>query len=318
MNLFISRTNQYTFLACLCMSIMFWFLTKVSKEYTIEIDIGVTYNNLPKDKVSTRPLAKVLKLEVTGLGSDILKQLLVSKQKVIIDYEEQIQAYKPKNINDFNASTSQFVKKFQDQLSNFTIREIKPNSIPFTFQEKKTKKLPVLLQKKIKLPYNYVLKSVYVEPDSILVSGPKTIINDFSVWPTDTLVLKNVDRDMSGHVRLHAPLEYGVKLKEYIIKYTLDVEEFTGRETEVTVKKINLPPNMSIFLYPSKAIIKYQIGISNFDKVDENAFEVVADFKEKDIENSKEIELTIRRLPENLDITNIIIEPKAAKYVIME
>jgi hypothetical protein len=57
------------------------------------------------------------------------------------------------------------------------------------------------------------------------------------------------------------------------------VEKFTERTLEVDVKVNNVPNSYRISTFPSKVKVVFQIGLSDFNKINEKDFEVVCDYR---------------------------------------
>ena len=57
-----------TFLACLALSVLFWLLMNLSKEYTIVVSYPAEYVNIPTDKVISNLLPNNIDLEIKARG----------------------------------------------------------------------------------------------------------------------------------------------------------------------------------------------------------------------------------------------------------
>jgi hypothetical protein len=67
------RQRLSIFMVCLVISIIIWFTIKLSDEYDTVIQIPVTFNHFPKNKVLTHASDTVLQVEIFEKGSDILR-----------------------------------------------------------------------------------------------------------------------------------------------------------------------------------------------------------------------------------------------------
>jgi YbbR domain-containing protein len=104
------------------------------------------------------------------------------------------------------------------------IKQISPPGTDIWLEEPRAKEVPVRLSLINQPPRGYELKGYTLEPQDVIVSGPKSQIQNISEAPTDVIDLSNYQEDTTIDVRLIR----GTTVKSLLdgpIRVTLDIEE---------------------------------------------------------------------------------------------
>ena len=111
--------NAIVFAFFLLLSVVFWFLNALGKEYTTEINYPVSYVNLPDNQAFIGKVPSTTKLKVSGLGFTLLQyKYSYSPLPFIVD----LQNYKPirlkgGNKHDFFIRSQELVAQFANHLA---------------------------------------------------------------------------------------------------------------------------------------------------------------------------------------------------------
>ena len=307
-----SKQDRQIIISCLCIALIIWVLNKLSKSYETEIPIEVSYINLlPMDKVLINEPEKKLFLWVEATGSSLLRNRSVFRQPFEIDFSRHSKSSELK--------TFDLINQFEEKLSNINVRNIKPKTIQFQFDDKKTKLLPILLNRQITIAKGFELEKngLQLMPDSVKISGPASMIDSLKFWETEQLTHNNVAQNIEGKLKLKAPQELGFQVYKNIIDYKIKVEEYTEKELNLKIRTVNLPPSSKVFIFPQHVKINFQVSLNDFEQVDTSYFKVIADFENFDINNNKKIDLQIAEKPVT-GIKDLHIRPKSIEYIIIE
>lgn len=107
---------------------------------------------------------------------------------------------------------------------SLTVQQISPPGTDILLEEPREKEVPVLLSFINQPPRGYYLEAHTLEPQTVIVSGPKSQIQNISSAPTDVIDLSNYQEDTTIDVRLI----WGGTVKSIQdgpIQVTLDIKE---------------------------------------------------------------------------------------------
>src|ERR1700750_3425788 len=93
------RLNRrvFTFFICVLISIFFWLLMSLSKEYTITVSFPVNYVNLPTDKIISNHLPETIDIEIKATGFNLLfYKIKQQRETVLLDINDAL-PYTAKN-----------------------------------------------------------------------------------------------------------------------------------------------------------------------------------------------------------------------------
>ncbi len=272
---FLFTRNTYIFLLCVFIAMVFWLLTKLSKEYSTELELRVEYVNIPEQKVLRNKLPEKLTLTVKGSGWELLRQQLkLSSRPLHID------------VHDFAKSgrmlTNNYRNLFESQLGDrLEIVRVSPSEIRFSFEKKSSRKLPVKLNGTIGIDPQYGIDGeIRIEPDSILVTGPASVVDTMTAVRTEALHFEQLNKTKEGSIALADPPLSGVSYESGEVRYLIPVVQYTETSLKVPVKIINA--DKEALLLTKEAELSFQLPLGKIDEIKgreaSELFSVVADF----------------------------------------
>ena len=220
--------------------------TKLSKEYTNTVTFAIEKMNVPPEDIilnDSMPLNITLKTH----GFKWLNYYF-SKPKIKIDFRKDV--YKKDSVFIWHKSKAYLENtQFGDQIE---LLNISPDTLLFRFGINMVKKVPVKLNSDIKFALGYdVSKPFVLEPDSIVVIGPKAIVSNFQYIETMPIALVDVKSNLSETVKLKLPKK-GSDLTFSNDKIILKaiVEKFTEGILSIPVNIINVPEGLKLKYFP--------------------------------------------------------------------
>ena len=287
------------FVFFLCLSFIFWYLNSLGKEIETNIRYPVRYINLPKDRVLVDELPERLNLYLKGPGYSILKlKLSGNRAPVIIDVASINYKRVPGSSNfSYYVPSSDLIQKLTTQLrAGCDITTIKPDTLFFSFDRIISKGLPVRPAIEVVTERQYFIKGhIIAEPDSVIVTGPKRVIDTLSSVPTVYRKLTGIRETVKKNVNLLISDHYSASAKK--VSLTIPVEQFTEAERVVPVTIINRPDTIDIKIFPDAVTVKCLVAVSDYKRINEIPFEVVLDLKNADLNSSDKIAVEIRNVP---------------------
>lgn len=306
---FFTSKNVLSFLFFLFLSFCFWFANALNKERETNINIPVRYIGLPQDIVITNNPANTVSVTIAEEGLRLFSYRRNNITPLLLDVN--------KNLDDKGRvliDREQIYNRLSSKLLPTTsVLKINPDSIVLEFQKLHTKILPIELVADLKTASQYyIANDIRIIPDSVAVSGTYNLISNLTSVKTKAVILDRLDKNMSFKymLEMHDSARYSVD--EVTIE--IDVDRFTEKHIKLPVTLINVPENIQIRTFPTIVEVTYNVGMSNFNSINEDDIKLVLDYQSlvKDDNGRKKLELRT----ETKDIFNIRINPEEVEFLL--
>ena len=298
-------------------AIFFWLMIALTKNYTSSLNYPVTYINLPEDKVVVNELPKNLRLDVFANGFKLIEyHLRFSKEPVIIDYQGDYNRTTSDDGTEMIISTSSLINMIDPQLgSDLDVIDIRPRIIHLYFSERISKKIPVRPDFEITLARQHQLSdTITIQPDSVTISGPAALINNFQFAETEKLVLKDLQEDYSQLVAIKRTEAADVSIDPNQIRVYINIEKFTEGQQEISLETINLNTEYTVRLIPDKVRIKYLVGLSRYESITPEMFRAVVDLNNIEKEPKTNLKVEITKSPAFVQVVDV--QPARIDYIL--
>ncbi|MDF1518442.1 MAG: YbbR-like domain-containing protein [Lutibacter sp.] len=265
------------FLFFLVLSSIIWVLIELSKSFITPVVFNVEYTDLPKDKMVQKKPVSELELQIKAPGFMLLKYKL-KKRKIILSLKNI-----SRSKNAYYLLPNKQISSLNSQFSNeIEIMGVLRDTIFIEIGNSISKKVPIIpkLGIQYKAGYNLVEK-LKITPDSVIISGPKKLVDSITAITTSPLKLNEVYKDIELELSLNSPYKSGqIKMSAIKIKVKGKVEKFTEGTFKIPVTIINVPFGVKVTTFPKEIEVIYQAGLSNFNKITRNDVSVVFDYKQ--------------------------------------
>ena len=295
-------------------SFLFWMMLKLSKPYKEEHSFPVEYINLPKDKLLQREPVKQLKIILKGSGFKLFGAKFSQ-----LTIKLNAGSLKRKSNSDYYFLMQNQRENIENQLrSGLEVDRFLTDSIFLRLGYLSTKKVPLIPNLKTTYKVGFDLSDkIEIRPDSIFISGPEESIDSITKLHLGAIDLKNVDKD----IHEQAFVIYNHKIPNFTIDTTrifvkAKVEKFTEGEVEIPFSLINFPKDVEINTFPKTVTIIYKVGLSNFNKVTTESFNVTCDYQFS--KNNKLSYLIPRLIKQPELIKSVKIAPTKIDFLIQE
>jgi len=252
-------------------SILIWLIISLSENYYLPVEyitcasqsqetLSICVSGLDEDSVLTEPLPEVIRTTLYGPGINLLVQRLRAR------YWSS-----PITFNsDAEVLETQLLLRIPEEVS---IESIIPEKIDFQKEAKIKRKIPI--ESRIifvSRPPHFFVGEHQLNPDTILVSGPASVVSQILSWPTmpDTVfgvndtVYYSVDLadSLSGLVRINTETTTVRKLAP---QYT------EGQKGQVKVEIEGIPnANNTVQIEPGVVTIRYQVPLGKFYEAEQS------------------------------------------------
>ncbi len=308
------KRRVITFLICLMISLFFWLLMTLSKEYTITVSFPVTYINLPADKVISNSLTENVDIQIKAKGFNLLfYKLRRRNQKIAFDMRDARQ------LNDgniyyllCNARVDKIVDQFNDGIH---VMRIIPDTIFINFNIKITKRLPVKANLSLFFNKQFNLAdSITIRPQYITVSGEKDAIDKIVYLETLPMTLRDISSSTAVNltIKKNAGWEH-VEFSNKFVKAFIRVTKYTETSIELPIEVDNLPVGYTLKTFPDKVIVKFNVAFKNYEKITPLGFRAIVDYKKIE-PGSNKLKIQLTKIP--LGAHNVKLATEKIEYII--
>jgi hypothetical protein len=286
-------------------------ISKFTSNYTKTIVFVVKPVDVPSDQVVLDQSIDSIGLELEAYGYNLAKYYI---DQPIIEI----------SLNDLNKVKSKYQwtkqRNFSDLQSKFnkSVRLISSSvdQIDFIIEQYESKKVPVEL--KLELDYKSGFDSFNeykLSKDSIMITGPNSLIDTINMIQTHKLVLNQIDSEINTKIRIKPPENNNITHSDTELDFQLKVEKFTEESIKVPITIVNIDDNMKINYYPKVVSVLYRVSIREYKSVNPMDFRVECDLNTINRDNSVLIS-SITKKPSN--VRKCRIENNQIQYVIIE
>jgi hypothetical protein len=312
------RKKLYVFLFCFIASAFIWLIIKLSDEYSEVQTYPLVFSNVPADKVLINEADSLLTLSMKSKGFKMLSGKMFSEpQSIIIDVASVY--HKSKNSeSSYYILTREILQTAGKQIHQpNSIISISPDTLFFSMVEKFSKKVPIKTLLDINFAQQYGLSdSIIVFPDSIIISGPKEIIDSMQYINTITKILSNVNAAQALMLGFPDGRKDHVSVKPESVSIYVPVDKYTESKVEIPVKVYDNEKIIQAKTFPENITITYVVPLSKYTKMNAGKFTAAADISKATSVNAKKLKVEITKQPDFVKILKI--EPEKIEYILLK
>lgn len=286
-------------------SIIIWGTISLSEEYYANVNVPLRVVGFPKgfsigneipDNITIKLRGIGWKLFAVNLGKDVSYNISVNGDSGFM----QIKLMDHLTDNRW-------------MLSELDIIDIIPSSISVAIERRIKKKLPVVADLSLDFKAGYGLaKQVVIEPDSIVVDGPQSLIStlteiktkEIKLYSLDKLTIKNIDF-------AYLP---GTSFETKFASVYLDIQRIVDKQfDDIDVEVLDVPPDRDVILLPGKISCNVRGGIEILGKLEINQFRAYVYYRDVVLDTIGNVIPHIEH-PENTTLK--YIKPERLRYII--
>ena len=295
------------FLFFLLLSFTFWTSTKLSNTYIVEESFSIIWTNIPNGIIPSSENQQ-MNVSISASGIEILIYRLINKSINIS--LSQADFSREKGLIDLRGQEFFIKKQF---FENTKLNILTPLFLEFKFSRLEEKVFTVVPQIEINLRAGYLIdSSLKVTPDSILVRGPKSILDTLNSIQSESIIADDLYENFRKKVSLRSIPE--IQLSESKVTVEVAVSRYTEKEFLLNVEVINLPLGTRVKLFPPKAKVRVTLPLSVLRTIKTSDFNLVVDYNNIFKDAEKKLDLIMIRRPSS--VKKVILEPKKVNYLI--
>ncbi len=268
------RSDRWLLAISMGISFFFWIMLKMAQDYDYSYTIPIAYQ-LPEGYAFRQMPPEELKVSVHGKGWDLLRFNWRRKRQNL-----------PITINsttDFTLYQGALSYQLNTKLKPFKlqVKSITPEAIQIFIDPLDEKKVPLVLKGKVQAAAGFhLLEPPSLNPDSVLLTGAKSLLSEIPFWETDTLSLTIKSSTQTRIAVKPPPNKTLLKIKPEESVLTVKTEPLVEKEFYLPVQIVHAPASDSLRIFPEQVLVKAIVGMSQYDQLQAQDFEVTADFSE--------------------------------------
>jgi hypothetical protein len=310
-----SYHKAVVFVVCLALSAFLWLLNSLEKRYTSRIVVPVKYVEIPKDKQLSGVLPKNFDLIVDAYGYTLLSyKLRLAFSPILLSVSDLVDnTFDRGNKYRYTISTGNHKEEIEKQISSeIKILSIKPDSLVFNFNKIITKKVKIKPNLKLGFENQYYIENEPTTfPDSLLVSGPKNILDTIHALNTVFLEYGKLTHTIEKIAAIQ-PIK-GLTTEVTEVKLVVPIEQNTEVSFDIPIQVVNNPSDIVLKLFPGKVKVTCRIGLSKYKKLDYSAFRAYVDY---DKISEKELRLVVSFESHSSAVLSVNYSPKEVEYIL--
>ena len=281
---------------------IFWLLNALNKRYTVRLPLPIRLEYSSEDLVVVKPPPEELKLSLTGIGWDLLRQRnwIQSRPPLLVNLSEPTSTK--------SLSRQMLLSTFSDQLYPLRLNHVAENDINIDLQARTSKRVTLFLDSlDIPLCENCRIYSpITLNTDTFTLSGAANYVKDFP--PTYPLRLNSNEKIDETFEK--AIIDLSLPHKEVLQAHPSEVEvhfsvgRYEDKEITIRIERLNFPRKgrFKALLSDTLLGISYTVRIDQATAVKPELFTVIADYKKHDPKSRILIPEIIYAPPEALNI----------------
>ena len=296
------------FLLFLGISYIFWLMLTLNNETHEDIDVPITFYNVPDSVTMISEPPTEIKVSVRDKGSALFKYQFGEPKTMKINWLDYATKENKLLLNSIDLSA-----KLRDYFgSGSQIQTVTPDSISILFTTNPGRLVAVRVEADLHPAFGKVIYGpITSNVDSVRLYSIEDLPHSLTAVETQPIVRGNLSDTTSLTVRIRSM--HGVRIIPDHIKITIPVEPLISRKQSASVIVKNLPDSLNLITFPSRVEVSYLIPMSLYSK---DPYEVNAyvDYKDSNHGTTSKLPVTLSLLPDiyqNTDVT-----PDSVEYVI--
>jgi len=303
------------YLICVVIATFFWFLNALSKNYTVDMVVPVSYYNFPDNKTLSNKPPEQFNLKVKAHGFTILRHRLslffLPMEFNVNDLTNNSMVDSHKGNYAFPAR--QFLTEISYLLSNdMEILSMTPDTLSFKFDQTGQKRIKVKPRLIVNLKKQYQISgNIQSTPDSVTVYGPQQAIDTLQFARTEALQFDDADEPVKEKALINKIKDIYFEPRQ--IELSFPVEEYTEAQQSVPVLINGQPDNLNVKLFPPKVKVTFQVGLSRFSEIKPEDFKLTVSYNDI-IEGKLRLKIAVESTPSY--IYDLKVTPEELEYLI--
>ncbi|MFA9390481.1 MAG: CdaR family protein [Prolixibacteraceae bacterium] len=311
------RKNNRPFIFSVCFLIAsgLWLVNAFGKRYETTVSMPVQYTNLPKNKVLVQAPPSTIEIKMEANGFTLLRH----KIKLTINpLNFNIKAFTNNlmsndNINNYKVASDQFIPQFSRQVSSeIKLIDITPDTLYFQFDQVISEKKAIAYNFELNFENQFfLLDSVRFTPDSVMVRGPKSIVQKMDKVYTKKQKFKNLNTSVKRNVLLEEQDQLQFEPRRVVVN--IPVSQYTEYNEKIPITEFNVPDSIKLVTLPGKIDISCLVALTEYKSLSPSSFIIGVDYNDI-VENLNALPIKVYGNPGHVKMLKY--SPASVKFII--
>ncbi len=230
------------------LAIFIWFFVVTENEYETVVDVPILPVNISPSKVVLNELPSTAKVKIRGTGKDLIALGVGRSGRIELDLSDADKSktflLKPQAVSLSRAS---------DAVHSTEI--LMPDSVTVLLDSFYGKKVPIRPNVKVlAAPGFTAVGDLVLKPDSVLISGPRSLVTPVTEIPTVTAQFTDLTFDLKDVLTLKKPNTVNEKVDIAVTQteVSVDIQQLIELSISgIPVQVKNVPRNLTVHVIPS-------------------------------------------------------------------
>lgn len=289
----IFKINYRSFGASFLLAVLLWFAIATDKEYTYVIEVPLKIETLAENLVLKKLPPKSIKLKIKGNGRSLIGLNFINQ---IIGVEF------PEITKDQVIFLDEYKDKFQfpQDLGIEVVDVVSPKRLEIDVDVYAERYFPIKVINTIKTVPGYLLVDFQLETDSVLVKGPKSLLDDISHIETENVKKSDVRFPFAVNVNLENQNRDVLSIVPNSVKVNFNIEPLVERTIyNIPIRIINAPANVEAEATPETISLRVKGGESKISALTKDQVDVLFNYKANFVSGTTNYPMQIKT-PENI------------------
>lgn len=302
------KENRFTiFFFALVFAFLVWISVNMGNTFQATIDLPVSVENLQPTRAIAAPIPDHIRVRFQGTGWQIVNAYLSPNLRYTID------------LRDAGRKDTLFTYKRLSERINLPtdvhVFETNPDTIVILLDQKVSRRIPVRPRLNVTYRDGFgIVGPPRAEPESISVTGARSLLNAMRVWPTLPVTLSDVNAPVTVQTALAETLSLETSRSAVTAMVSFDVQPIAEKRIDNIPVDVNqVPEYRSVVLIPPTVSIIIRSGVNAVAPLNEKDFYAFIDYRSILLDTSGFVQPTILG-PDNVKIVQQT--PERTQYVI--
>ncbi len=286
-------------------SVIIWGTISLSEEYYANVNVPLRVVGYPNGYTIGNEIPENITIKLRGIGWKLFS-VNIGKD---VTYNISVNG-------DSGFKQIKLMDHLTDNrwmLSELDIIDIVPNSLSFSIERRIKKKLPIVADLSLDFKVGYGLaKDVVLEPDSVVIDGPQSVVNSLTEIKTKEIRLSSLDKLTIKNIGfIYLPgTSYGTRF----VSVNLDIQRIVDKQfDDIDVEVLDVPPDRAVILLPNKISCNVRGGIEILGKLEKDNFRAFVFYRDVVLDTLGNV---IPHIEHPVNTTLKYIKPERLRYII--
>lgn len=269
-------------LVSLCLAVMLWYFVVGEDQVDINMQVPIEIINLPQNLIISNQYKSEIDVSVRGPRS-------------------MIQDIRNRNITrpvDLSSAQPGTIVIRNDEESipfprGITMQRLQPTNITLQLDQLVQKNIPIKPLTEGKPAKGYKLHQIQLDPDHLLISGPKTVLEKGHEISTYVIDLDGLNHTTTIQVHLNLEPELFELLGETVVSARLEVREVMEERTVKNILVNARDAEIPVTVKPSSVTVKAAIPVNLIQETPELSMLFRASASVKDVDEPQTVKVSV-------------------------